>query len=33
MVEKQTTQLKSKPQEGTDPSGLHPWNLQWVIHM
>ena len=27
------TQLKSKPQEGTDPLGLHPWNLQWVIHM
>ena len=30
---KQMTQLKSKPQKGADLSGLHPWNLQWVIHM
>ena len=27
------TQLKSKPQKGADLLGLHPWNLQWVIHM
>ena len=33
MVERQTTQLKSKPQKGADPSGSHPWNLQRVIHM
>ena len=33
MVEKQMTQLKSKPQNSTDPSRSHPWNLQWVIHM
>ena len=33
MIEKQMTQLKSKPQKGIDPSRLHPWNLQRVIHM
>ena len=27
------TQLKSNPQKGADLSRLHPWNLQWVIHM
>ena len=24
---------KVKTSKGTDPLGLHPWNLQWVIHM
>ena len=29
MVERQMTQLKSKPQKGVDLSRSHPWNLQW----
>ena len=33
MVEKQMTQIKSKPQKGTDLLRSHPWNLQWVTHM
>ena len=27
------TQIKSKPQKGTDLSGLNPCNLHWVIHV
>ena len=33
MAEKQTTQLKSNPQKGTDLLRSHPWNFQWVIHI
>ena len=33
MAEKQMTQLNLNPQKGAALSRLHPWNLQWVIHV